>query len=208
MPRTGGSRRMIPAELAEDLEKHVETIGTDQPVFRLPVGAGSRMLKVDLRRARVPYRNESGECFDFHSLRGQFATLPDRSGATPSEIQRLMRHSDPRLTARYIRPHADLDGAATSFTSLRPTYGSENQCATLAATGTDGPLPCASDVSGHTCALSAGSTDSALRPPVSTQARTGAGFVRIATDLDGSTPEWIRTTNLRFRRPQPSRRRA
>jgi integrase len=55
------------------------------------------MIKKDLIVAGVEYKNEKGYA-DFHSLRHTFGTFLARSGTKPQIAQRLMRHSDPRLT--------------------------------------------------------------------------------------------------------------
>ena len=38
------------------------------------------MLRLDLEAAGIPYRDDSGQVFDFHSLRCQSATLADQAG--------------------------------------------------------------------------------------------------------------------------------
>lgn len=65
---------------------------------------GARMLRHDLAAAGIP-ATVAGRVFDFHSLRGQFATDLDRKGVTLTRAQRLMRHSTPVLTAKhYTKP--------------------------------------------------------------------------------------------------------
>lgn len=68
---------------------------------------GAEMVRRDLARAGVAAA-VGGRVFDFHSLRGQFATDLDRAGVTLAKAQKLMRHSTPALTAKhYTRPEAD-----------------------------------------------------------------------------------------------------
>jgi integrase len=62
-----------------------------------------RMLRFDLKAAGVPYRDAAGAVFDFHALRGQYATMLVLAGTPGGIVQRLMDHSDPKLTARYTR---------------------------------------------------------------------------------------------------------
>jgi integrase len=78
---------------------------------------GAQMLRVDLEAAGIPYA-AGGRVFDFHALRGQFGTDLDRAGVSLTRAQKLMRHSDPRLTAkRYQRP--DLTELASEVGKLR-----------------------------------------------------------------------------------------
>lgn len=67
---------------------------------------GARMVAADLRAAKIPVVVD-GAVYDFHSLRGQFATDLDRAGVSLTRAQKLMRHSTPVLTAKhYVRADA------------------------------------------------------------------------------------------------------
>ena len=126
----------LPEDVAVDLRPYLSSVGSDAPAFPIP-GRGADMLRVDLERAGVPYRDESGRVYDFHSLRCQLATLADRAGASPRTVQRMMRHSTLALTDRYTRPRAaDLDAVAASLPTFRPPAPAEP----LAATGTAGHI--------------------------------------------------------------------
>ena len=59
----------------------------------------AEMLREDLTKAKIPFEDESGLRFDFHALRGQFATALARSGVPLQEAQALLRHSYPKLTS-------------------------------------------------------------------------------------------------------------
>lgn len=61
----------------------------------------ARMLRVDLKRANIPYRDDSGNYFDFHALRSQFVTDLERAGVSLVRAQKLARHSTPVLTAKF-----------------------------------------------------------------------------------------------------------
>lgn len=61
----------------------------------------ARTLRVDLKRANIPYRDDSGNYFDFHALRSQFITDLERAGVSLVRAQKLGRHSTPVLTAKY-----------------------------------------------------------------------------------------------------------
>jgi integrase len=128
----------LPADLANDLRRHVAGAIPGEPVFALTDDRGSTMLRVDLERAGVPYLDASGLVFDFHSLRCQTATLLDAVGVTPRVAQRIMRHSTPGLADRYTKPRAvDVERAALSMPSLVPKPGRELASSQL-ANGTDG----------------------------------------------------------------------
>ena len=58
----------------------------------------AEMLRFDLEPAGIPYRDESGRVFDFHSLRHQFISNLAKSGAHPKVAQQLARHSTITLT--------------------------------------------------------------------------------------------------------------
>ena len=58
------------------------------------------MLREDLAAASIPYETSEG-VFDFHALRGQFATALARAGVPLTDAQKLLRHSSPLLTANF-----------------------------------------------------------------------------------------------------------
>lgn len=80
------------------------------------------MLRVDMGAAAIPYWDEQGRIFDFHSLRVQYITSLARAGVPLAVAQKLARHSDPRLTANtYSRLDiCDLAGAVERLASPRP----------------------------------------------------------------------------------------
>ena len=127
----------LPVDLRDDLRNHVASVAPREPIFPLAPDCGAKMLRPDLERAGIPYRDAGGLVFDFHALRCQCATLADRAGVTPRVVQKLMRHSTLELTGRYTRPRAvDLNRATESLPSLKPDSNDSN-ASTLAATGTE-----------------------------------------------------------------------
>jgi integrase len=56
-----------------------------------------------LARARVPYHNELGAVGDFHSLRHTSLTHMGDKGVPLHVLQDFARHSDPKITRRYVR---------------------------------------------------------------------------------------------------------
>jgi integrase len=142
----------IPVDLASDLAGYVASLATEARVFPLPAGKGARILRRDLALAGIPYRDDSGLVFDFHSLRCQCATLADQAGVTPRVVQKLMRHSSLELTGRYTRPRAvDIEGAAALLPSLKPTSQAPEAAV---RTGTDSAaLSTATQNATRACAL-------------------------------------------------------
>ena len=129
----------LPDDLAADLRPFAAAVAPGGPVFPLNDDRWAEMLRFDLARAGVPYRDAAGLVFDFHALRCQTATLLDAAGVSPRVAQRIMRHSTPGLTDRYTRPRvADLTAAALSMPSLRPDPATTPA---VEATGTEGPTP-------------------------------------------------------------------
>jgi hypothetical protein len=94
------------------------------------------MLRRDLEAAGIPYRDNGGLVFDFHSLRCEMATLADQAGISPRVVQRMMRHSSLELTGRYTRPRAmDMEAAAGMLPSLKPESFEADERVVM--TGTD-----------------------------------------------------------------------
>ena len=117
----------LPPDLAADFAAFVVGKLEDKPLFALP-DRGADMVRIDLEAAGLPYKDQAGLVFDFHSLRCQCATLADAAGNSPGVVQRLMRHATPGLTSRYTRPTNEaLRNAATAFPSFRPTQPSPAQ---------------------------------------------------------------------------------
>jgi integrase/recombinase XerD len=78
---------------------------------------GSRMIAADLAAAGIP-RVAGGKQFDFHALRGQFATDLDRADVNVIRAQRMMRLSSPALlTKHYAKP--DEESIAADVNRLR-----------------------------------------------------------------------------------------
>ncbi len=200
----------MPADLTADLAPFLAELPPEAAVFPLP-DKGAAMLRVDLAAARIPYRDAAGLVFDFHSMRCQCATLADAAGVSPRVVQRMMRHSTLELTGRYTRPRMhDLAGATAAMPTLRPVSpGAEP----MAATGTEGRpigehlahyLPTGGDGRGRIVADAGGITPTENPPPMGHNPLSLSGFDasgRVESAAGGSTPDRIRTYNLRFRRP-------
>jgi integrase len=98
------------------------TLPPDGLVFEVPAGF-LRIFNRDLKLAGIPKRDERGRTVDLHALRTTFGTLLSKSGVPPRVAQRLMRHSDIRLTMQtYTDPALfDLQGAVAALPSVAPS---------------------------------------------------------------------------------------
>ena len=81
------------------------------------------MLTVnDIAAAGIAKCDSYGRTIDVHSLRHTFATLLARNGVSPAIAQKLMRHSDIRLTMN-IYTHIELTDTADAVDSLPSLVG-------------------------------------------------------------------------------------
>ena len=112
-------------DLADDLRKHTARlaeanggeISPDTPLFDLDWRNLLRTLNLDLAAADIPKRDAQGRTVDVHSLRHTFATLLARNGVSPGVAQKLMRHSDIRLTMNTYT-HLGLADTASAVAAL------------------------------------------------------------------------------------------
>jgi integrase len=119
-------RRIVPlgrgllAELGRLRDLHERVLGraatgTD-PIFRTPEAArwsrptnnAMRIFDRLLTRAEIPRVDAEGRKLDIHALRHTFGSRMARSGAGLVHVQRLMGHSDPKLTAQ-VYTHLDVE---------------------------------------------------------------------------------------------------
>ena len=112
-------------DLADDLRKHITRSAKaddghgspDAPLFDIDWRNLLRTFNLDLAAAGIPKRDAQGRTVDVHCLRHTFATLLARNGVSPSIAQKLMRHSDIRLTMNTYT-HLDLADTAGAVASL------------------------------------------------------------------------------------------
>jgi len=112
-------------DLADDLRKHVarlaeangEDIPPDAPLFDIDWRNLLRTFNLDLTAAGIAKRDAQGRTVDVHSLRHTFATMLARNGVSPSIAQKLMRHSDIRLTMN-LYTHLELADTAGAVAAL------------------------------------------------------------------------------------------
>ena len=96
------------ADLADDLRKHIAH--KTGKLFNIKRNF-LRSFNLDLAAAGIAKTDGQGRTVDVHSLRHTFATLLARNGVSPAVAQKLMRHSDIRLT---MNTYTQLDLADTA----------------------------------------------------------------------------------------------
>jgi integrase len=86
---------------------------------------GTETLRRDLRAAEIVYETPDG-VLDFHSLRSAFASLLEFHKVGLSTAQKLLRHSDPRLTANVYQglDYDELAGALDAVGETAAQLGS------------------------------------------------------------------------------------
>jgi integrase len=96
------------------------------PVFDVPVRL-SAILARDLKAAGIAAKDERGRVLDVYALRTTFGSMLARAGVPLTTAQRLMRHSDPKLTAvTYTDPKLlDMAGAVEALPALPLNAGGE-----------------------------------------------------------------------------------
>ena len=97
-------------------------IDPDEPLFALRTPGGylrrtSRMMRLDLERAGIPYQDEEGLYADFHSNRHTFISNLSKVGVSPKMAQTLARHSDMNLTMN-VYTHVGLDDQSLALANL------------------------------------------------------------------------------------------
>ncbi len=107
------------ADLVEMLRSHVQGKKPTQRVFNVPADL-IRQFHADCKRAGIPRHDDRGHQVDLHSLRMSFGTFLALSGVPLTVTQRLMRHSDPKLTSNIYTDIRllDLQGAVSSMPSV------------------------------------------------------------------------------------------
>ena len=95
----------------------------------------AEMLREDLIAAKIPYADNDGRVFDFHSWRHQFISNLAAAGVHPKTAQKLARHSTIDLTMN-LYTHVALADVAGALDEL-PNPHDEKARQKLRATGTD-----------------------------------------------------------------------
>ncbi|HYE16880.1 MAG TPA: tyrosine-type recombinase/integrase, partial [Tepidisphaeraceae bacterium] len=122
-------------EFAARLRKFLDGRPADKPIWPLPDEAVD-VLRPDVERAGLDYRDADGRFADFHALRHTFICRLVRAGVNPKECQVLARHASIQQTMDYYA-HLKLHDTAAAVRKLGAAdvkMGKEQQ----QATGTDG----------------------------------------------------------------------
>ncbi len=91
--------------LARQLAKYVKRLGENQRLFPFTANDNTaEMMRHDFASIGVDYDMGDGYFRDFHSWRNTFGTEAGKATGNIKEVQMLMGHSTPVLTARYMRP--------------------------------------------------------------------------------------------------------
>lgn len=96
----------IPLTRTNTLQTYRNGAAANDYVFPTPPEPGrpsvphDRVVKADLTAAGIPHYNEHEAPYGMHSLRKGFCTTLAESGAGEMLGAKLMRHSDPRITAK------------------------------------------------------------------------------------------------------------
>ncbi len=103
-------RLALNPDLAEQLRKFMPSISkpTDR-VFKGLLGRKIEPLQRDLKKAGIPYVDESGETADFHSFRHTFITWLRVAGVSKREAMKLARLSEERLLDRIYTDESQLE---------------------------------------------------------------------------------------------------
>ena len=133
-------------DLAADLKVHMALSLPGAKAFpRMGTDCGAEMIRVDLEAAGILTRNAQGELatkdeyglvYDFHGLRHTFATMLNQARVPLATAQRLMRHSDPKLTAG-IYTHVMIEGKAEALAKMPVIVPMARANEVVAMTGTD-----------------------------------------------------------------------
>lgn len=102
----------------------------------LPTEMTNDTRRKDFIRAQIPLVDDSGFVADLHGLRTTLGTRLGRAGIAPQVAQRIMRHSDYRLTLRHYT-RLTLDDSAAALSRLAPIGAAPAPDECAQATGTD-----------------------------------------------------------------------
>jgi hypothetical protein len=105
-------RQPLREDLADELKAWVAESGKGSGDYLFDVPKFSqtcRLLRKDLKRAGIPYQDEAGRYFDFHSFRKCTGSFLRQGKVDPSVSKRFLDHSDIRMTMEVYNDEALLD---------------------------------------------------------------------------------------------------
>jgi len=124
----------IRRDLAERLRPCLADKEPGRPVFRV-FSKTAKMMRADLHRAGIPYRDSAGRVADFHALRHTYISRLVQSGVNVKVAQELARHSTPMLTLG-VYTHLTLHDRTAALDALAPIETPDPRRETTKATGT------------------------------------------------------------------------
>jgi len=129
-------RLPIRSDLARELRaaKPANARPTDKVIPTLP---RMHTMRKDLEAAGIPYVDEAGRKCDFHGLRHTYNSWLGATGTGFATQMTLMRHRDPKLTARTYQDPAALETAAAVEALPDLDNRPEEARSILLRTGTD-----------------------------------------------------------------------
>lgn len=101
------------------------SVGKQRPLFPIAQRKTSKMMKIDLAAAGIPYQDASGQFADFHAHRVAFISNLARAVDDFGTVFKLARHADPKLTARvYDHVRSETRAAAIACLPAPPALNS------------------------------------------------------------------------------------
>jgi len=190
----------------------------------LSVARGSWIAAVDDPKQRreheesdfLKYRDSRDRFADFHANRHTFITNLGRTGASPRTIQQLARHSDIRLTldvyshaelAEKIEAVSRLPSPVPSRSDKRETGAQKTQAGDNSSKGVQRASSAAvaeNGISRRELTPGGGEVYADTPTPESAELAVMSEFDATCPNVSSkkeSTRDWIRTSNLRLRRP-------
>lgn len=130
------NKRSAVLPLRQDVADKIQAYFTENPAlpyakaFPMPISRdGAEVIRFYLERTGnprkrlepIPFEDKAGRRFDFHALRGLFATSLCRAGVSLAAARELMRHSTVDLTAKHYTHLAltDHQGAIESMSIFK-----------------------------------------------------------------------------------------
>ena len=104
----------LSADLKVFMQKHKPG---DRAFTGMWTGKGAEMLKQDMEVAKIKAVDASGRQADFHAFRHTYGSMLGKMGVPLVMAQRMMRHSDPKLTSN-IYTHIWINDAAKELAKL------------------------------------------------------------------------------------------
>ncbi len=179
-------------ELVAELRKWFDGLAPSDKLFPDLAGKNTAdMVKYDLERIGIPYRNDAGVA-DFHAAgRHTHITELVRSGASLPEVKELARHSDIKMTMKYT--HIGMEDQARAIGNLPMPKANPNDRSAAAL-----QMRCTHGVSGSPRAASNDNDPSGMnrlnpcsRKGLDTESRRLSSNVKVPeVGVEPTSPAW------------------